>query len=64
MTSKRTQNDAREGAKLFKGAPRRSRRDEMIADVEAKVNTLGLGLKGTVEGLFQIVLMFQGCFIQ
>jgi hypothetical protein len=41
-TSKRTQHDAREAVKLFKGAPRRSRRDEKVADVEVKVNTFGL----------------------
>jgi hypothetical protein len=53
MISKRVRNVAWEAVKLFKVALRRSRRDGMIKDVEAKVITLGLGLKGTVKGLFQ-----------
>jgi len=37
-------NNAREAVKTFKVAPRRSKRDEMIEDVEKKVNTERLGL--------------------
>jgi hypothetical protein len=45
----RTHNNAREAVKIFKVAPCRSKRDEMIAEVEAKVNAKGLGL--TADGL-------------
>lgn len=44
-----TQNNAREAVKVFKVAPRRSKRDEMIKDVEAKVNAEKKGL--TPDGL-------------
>jgi hypothetical protein len=37
-------NSAQEAVKTFKVAPRRSKRDEMIEDVEKKVNTERLGL--------------------
>jgi hypothetical protein len=40
----KTQNNAREAVKIFKVAPRRTKRDEMIEDVEAKVNEKRLGM--------------------
>jgi hypothetical protein len=45
----KTQNNAREAVKVFKVHPRRNKRDEMIADVEAKVNADRKGL--TPDGL-------------
>jgi hypothetical protein len=45
----KTQNNAREAVKIFKVHPRRNKRDEMIADVEAKVNADRKGL--TPDGL-------------
>jgi hypothetical protein len=40
--------NTREAVKICKVAPRRSKRDEMIADVEAKTNAKGLGLTADV----------------